>query len=399
MPATPSSGIQMALQPNNPFGRRECPGSGRRSREALPVAELDFPQPTSPICRRQGSLGLASRFDRPTALHWQCNNPGRARRNAGAAYQRQPTRATAPTAPVAPGGTSTQAPLKDAEARREARLAAANQHQPKRRPQQAVGAELGLASRRVELNTAKASSKGAGGRQRVATPAQRPFGAADSQQLGLASRVASGGVQSKPSQQAGSRQRYGGSGAAENFPQMHQTAPASALAAQQYLPSKMRYGKTRCSRRNSRRRRAPAEAFRQQVAAAIEVREARAAAEAREAAAYSLKEQVAAAEARAAAAEALAAVNADASPEPSWLERLANGDFEPLGDVEVVLAVSSSAAKARSSTKSLNDAAEKRAWLKSLDVPMWGKATMSLSEAPLPPMSLPSPTNELLLSH
>lgn len=184
---------------------------------------------------------------------------------------------------------------------------------------------------------------------------------------------------------------------------MHQTAPASALAAQQYLSAQQDALRQNALLKKkvveAEARAAAAEAFRQQVAAAIEVREARAAAEAREAAAYSLKEQVAAAEARAAAAEALAAVNADASPEPSWLERLANGDFEPLGDVEVVLAVSSSAAKARSSTKSLNDAAEKRAWLKSLDVPMWGKATMSLSEAPLPPMSLPSPTNELLLSH
>jgi hypothetical protein len=133
------------------------------------------------------------------------------------------------------------------------------------------------------------------------------------------------------------------------------------------------------------------------AAAKVQVAEAaREAAEARAVAAESLTEQVAAAEERAAAAEAkleerAAAANAAAaaaatevasrSGPSGWLELLASGEFDPLGEVEVLSAVSEAAVVARAPAESLDDAVEKAAWLKSLDVPLWGKAAMTLSEA------------------
>ena len=60
---------------------------------------------------------------------------------------------------------------------------------------------------------------------------------------------------------------------------------------------------------------------------------------------------------------------------PSWLELLAGGELDQLGEVEVISAMSEAAVAARTSADSLDDAMEKRAWLKSLDVPMWGKVS------------------------
>jgi len=49
--------------------------------------------------------------------------------------------------------------------------------------------------------------------------------------------------------------------------------------------------------------------------------------------------------------------------------------------VEVVSAVSEAAMTARAPAESLDDVAAKQRWLKSLDVPMWGRAAVALSEA------------------
>jgi len=119
-----------------------------------------------------------------------------------------------------------------------------------------------------------------------------------------------------------------------------------------------------------------------------------AAAEAKAAAAELLKDQVVEAEARAAAAEAWAAAVAEEretekgaegdaaeGAAPSWLARLAGGEVDSLGEVEVVSAVSEAAMTARAPAESLDDVAAKQRWLKSLDVPMWGRAAVALSEA------------------
>ncbi|EOD18004.1 hypothetical protein EMIHUDRAFT_461289 [Emiliania huxleyi CCMP1516] len=100
------------------------------------------------------------------------------------------------------------------------------------------------------------------------------------------------------------------------------------------------------------------------------------------------------AEARAAAAEAWAAAVAEEretekgaegdaaeGAAPSWLARLAGGEVDSLGEVEVVSAVSEAAMTARAPAESLDDVAAKQRWLKSLDVPMWGRAAVALSEA------------------
>ena len=151
----------------------------------------------------------------------------------------------------------------------------------------------------------------------------------------------------------------------------------------------------------------------QQVAAA-EARAAAAEERAAEARAAAAKARAEAAEERA-AAEARAAAAAEerggsaSGTTPSWLELLASGEFDPLGDVEVLSALSEAAARARTSAESaedlgeitagagespgavakeqavqgklLLDSAAKRAWLKELDVTMWGRAAMALSEA------------------
>jgi len=69
------------------------------------------------------------------------------------------------------------------------------------------------------------------------------------------------------------------------------------------------------------------------------------------------------------------------SETPSWLERLASGEFEPLSEVEVLCGLTEAGVKARASAESLDEAAQKRAWLKALDVPTWGKAAIALSDA------------------
>ena len=158
------------------------------------------------------------------------------------------------------------------------------------------------------------------------------------------------------------------------------------------------------------------ELHKEQAAAA----QARAEAEELMAAAESLKKQVAAAEARAAAAEVHAAdevrstvnetsetssASGDLLPSDgpqtdemsTWLGLLANGEFHPLGEVEVISAMSEAAVQARALTKgpknpkttpghikvdtSCLSAAARQEWLKSLDVAMWHRAAMSLSEA------------------
>ena len=47
----------------------------------------------------------------------------------------------------------------------------------------------------------------------------------------------------------------------------------------------------------------------------------------------------------------------------------------------MAVAMSEAAVAARTSADSLDDAIEKRAWLKTLNVPVWGKAAVMLSEA------------------
>jgi len=64
-----------------------------------------------------------------------------------------------------------------------------------------------------------------------------------------------------------------------------------------------------------------------------------------------------------------------------WLERLGEGELGPLGDVEVLSAVTEAGMAARASTESLQEWGEKRLWLKKLDPLMWGKAAIALSKA------------------
>lgn len=138
-----------------------------------------------------------------------------------------------------------------------------------------------------------------------------------------------------------------------------------------------------------------AESLRQQLAVA----EARAAAAEEQAAAAAAAAEVAEAAGTASVGAASgehaedddAAAESKATPSPSpkqprdaylpWLARLAEGELEPLGDVEVLAALTEAGMAARAATETLDDAAEKRAWLKKLDVPLWGKAAIALSEA------------------
>jgi len=64
-----------------------------------------------------------------------------------------------------------------------------------------------------------------------------------------------------------------------------------------------------------------------------------------------------------------------------WLERLSDGDLDPLGDVEVLSALTEAGLAARASSERLDDLVEKRAWLKKLDAPMWCKAAIAVSDA------------------
>ena len=154
-----------------------------------------------------------------------------------------------------------------------------------------------------------------------------------------------------------------------------------------------------------RRERAAASAL---TTATTELLKERAAAEAAREAADRLKERVEAAEARAVAAEewaAAVAVVAEVAEErvvsepdkpdgesgisehdapnrtPSWLTLLAGGEMNILGEVETLAAMSEAGVAARASAENLDDMMAKRVWLKSLDVPTWGKAAVELSEA------------------
>ena len=168
----------------------------------------------------------------------------------------------------------------------------------------------------------------------------------------------------------------------------------------------------------------------EQMAAA----QARAVAAERAAAAESLQMQVVAAEARARAAEERAAaeeaaaqeraaaaeqpesnaLSDDSSSQPSqatvtpgtlasttpyWLEMLAGRNFDPLGEKEVLSAMSEAAVLARTSALLISEEisaapsaaskldaqvvaqVERTEWLQSLDVSMWCRAAMALSEA------------------
>jgi len=134
--------------------------------------------------------------------------------------------------------------------------------------------------------------------------------------------------------------------------------------------------------------RAAAAAAEARASAATAAAEARAAAAAAEERAAAAEERAAAAEGRAdkvekSAKEAAEEAGGRASEAmPAWLVKLAGGEIDALAESHVVAAVSEAAVAARQTPKSNSvEASVKKAWLASLDVGLWSKAALKLSEA------------------